>query len=1695
MEAVQLDLFEFAAMQAAIQPKVQESPKPVRPRNFQNDGLHPMPTTPAARIEANFKAIRLLKELGARTPSHEEQITLSQFSGWGGLTEVFMEDNRHYQTLKELLPDEEYQTAQNSILDSYYTPESIIDFMWDIARGELGIKSGKVAELGAGTGNFIGFAPGQNAYAFTAVEIDRISGSIAKTLYPQADVRIASLENVKLPQQFDLVIGNVPFGKYAPYDRNYRSYNAWNLHNYFIARALDCLKENGCAVLLTSSSTMDKPGSMPQITNGLAGLVKAYRLPNNTFAGTEIVADILILKKGVRENLSGNLQWIDTADNTGRIEVNCYFAQHPEHVFGKLSNTGRMYGKLNTPTVLPDGKSLKEHFDVARKAFMRTLPEIPENTDLFGNALPETTAPKVEVVSYAERTNIPEEKEPPEECREYSIFSTLDTVYQVIDGIGRRMKDRKGGNLTLKEAQKVHSFVKIKHALNELIEAQLNFDSTDSEIEELRLRLRCIYNDHVAKYGVLSNKTVHKYCVEDPEYLKVAAIENCRKVTETNKAGIKTTKKVYEPGDILFKRTQWPWREPDHAENIVEAGLISHAYRNRIDLEYIARITGKDTESVKAELLASGEYFHDPTSNQIELKSRYLSGHIRMKIEEARKRGLTANVEALKAVLPKPLTIEDIDFTLGSFWLPAEVVQEWISRDLNGKVEVRYDADSDSWKVSADYQSRQLLNQYNLDKLDTLELIELILNLKDPVICKSVWNPERREFVDVVDKEATLTARQYKNEIQNRFHDFVMDDRQLSREVEQVYNECFNNYVLQQYDLPPFDVYPGASSVIDGKPFILRAHQKRAVTRCIQENTLLAHTVGAGKTAVMITAAMELIRLKLATKTMIVVQNATLQQFAEFAPKLYPTARILVATRQDLVKEKRKRFLGRIATGKWDIIIIAQSSFNMIEDNPDLVRAKYQAELDEMVHVQAARDAVSQLNRRQKKAQEQRKRSLKKNLDKLKDRHASEDIVYFDQLGVDCLFIDEVHSYKRNFFITKMTRVKGLDNAASQKAFSLTLKLDHIRAKTGGRNIYTATGTPVSNQLAELFNMIRYVSPDTLKKFHVDTFDRFASTFTQSETALEINAAGRFKMVTRFAKYTNIVELSKMFRSCADVILPEDLTGIPKPPIKGGHPEQISLPRTEQVSQFMNYLSDVYTWFEQLDHSKKKELTHIPLLIYGLSRKATIDLRLIAAGAKDDPGSKLNVCVNQILEKYHAYHSVRAAQVVFSDLYQLKDGKTVYFDVFREIKRKLVERGIPADEIAIINDYKTDKQRQEVFDMVNSGDVRVIMGSTQRLGTGVNMQERLAVEHDLDAPFRPADAEQRTGRLVRQGNILPEVEVIRYGMAETLDAGMYQILTRKQKFINDALKGKRRSMDEINDTSLDFASFSAQISGNPKLIRKVEVETRLRELQSLEYQFRRSIRRDEDLKSELERAIPRMERDIARMKELAAHPFPTDCPQIEINGVDLEGTPEYRVKQLANHLTNKGIYPAIQRARMERESAIVEIGFAKINGIEIELKAICPFELFRAREDLAVIRYRLAGESFYNGRLRVGSDVTTGHGLISSLKSVLEAKAREAVSEAANLEVNRQRLKQLTETGGRRVFKYADERIELQKELDKLLYELNELDLLHEERRIEEMPRLSDYLDLGVELISRDIEISDEPDEEDVENEALAKTA
>lgn len=1258
--------------------------------------------------------------------------------------------------------------------------------------------------------------------------------------------------------------------------------------------------------------------------------------------------------------------------------------------------------------------------------------------------------------------------------RDYTVFIQNHIAYQVIDGIGKLIRDSKGNILSEKERLKIVSYVEVRDALDELIEMQLNPLATDDVIESCRAVLNLRYDNHVYKFGVISNKIVHRLVVDDPEYLKVAAIENIKTIIEVNSSGVKTSRKVYEKGDIFSIRTQFPWTEPTTATNAVEAGLISYAYRHEINLEYIASMIGKNVDETKAELLSNGEYFINPEEDErIELKSEYLSGNIKRKIEGAAH--LPANVKALEEVLPKPLTIEDIDFSLGSFWIPSDLVEKWIAKDLSANVKVTYDSVQDKWEVMADYQARQLVTDYNVEELNAFDIISITLNLKEPVIRRKIVESDGTERY-VVNQEATLTARQFKNELCNKFHDFIMDDHESVRTIETIYNNTFNNHVVRQYTLPKFDVYPNAVSIVNGKKFILREHQKRAVTRCIEGNTLLAHCVGAGKTAVLITAAMELKRLKLATKSLLIVQNATLQQYAEFAPKLYPNGKVLIATKNDLIKEKRKRFMGRIATGDWDLIVMAQSSFDMIENNPDTVRTHFENQIYEL-------EKILNEKRSRPKDLERQLRSLKLRLKQLGDKQVSEDIVYFEELGIDALFVDEAHAYKRNFFVTKKESVKGLDRGASQKAFSLTLKINHIREKTGGRNIYFATGTPVTNTIAELWNMVRYVSPETLADYGVDTFDRFASTFTETETALEIDAAGRFKMVTRFAKYTNIIELSKMFQATSDVILSEDLKDIPRPPVKNGRPEQITIPRSTNITKFMGYLADLYAWFENLG-SEKKDYTHIPLLIYGLSRKATIDLRLIDSSAQDDATSKVNVCVMNAVQKYKEYDSVKGAQVIFCDLYQNSNGKRVFFNVYEELKRKLIANGIPAQEIAIINDYSTDKQKQNVFDQVNKGEIRIIIGSTGKLGTGVNIQERLAVAHHIDAPFRPSDMEQRNGRIIRQGNMIAEVEILMYGVEQTLDAGMYQILERKQKFINDAMKGKNaRNSKEINDTALDYATFSALISGNEQIKRKVSVETRLRELHALEYQFRRTIRRNAGLKETLLVSIPVVEQNILDLKGLVAkhESFDAENFSLEINGKIIAGDRAGKISALHSHITQK-TYAAISHARITKNAALIDAGIIKINDIMITLSGFCDTLYYGgADERSACVKYRLANYTFHNKNIKTGADVMSGSGLVTSVKHLLECKTEELSNELKNLEFAKERLAQLEATVGHEVFKHADERNALQKEYEQLLFDLNKANLLQDKKTFETMPCISDYIDLSAEITDK-IEVEEEHD-------------
>ena len=921
---------------------------------------------------------------------------------------------------------------------------------------------------------------------------------------------------------------------------------------------------------------------------------------------------------------------------------------------------------------------------------------------------------------------------------------------------------------------------------------------------------------------------------------------------------------------------------------------------------------------------------------------------------------------------------------------------------------------------------------YRVEDWDLFKLVETALNLKEPVVY-------RKEYVDgeeklVVDQEATLTARNYKNELQNRFRDFVLDSPDISEQLEEIYNSIFNSHVTREYELPEFSVYPGAVDIINGKRFVLRPHQKQAVSRCIEGNTLLAHCVGAGKTAIMVTTACELKRLRLASKTLIVVQNATLRQFAEFAPKLYPHARILIADKKDLVKEKRKRFMSRIAVGDWDMVIMAQSSFDMVKDDPDLVMRHYEEQLAELEDLIEESENPASI-----KEAERQKKQLEKMMDKLNDRKNEEDIIYFSDLGIDALFIDEAHAYKRNFFPTKMQRVKGLDRGASQRAFSLSLKIKYIMEKTGGRNVYFSTGTPVTNVIAELWQMIRYLSPATLEEFSITTFDRFASVFCGTETALELDSAGRFRMIERFCKYCNVLELSKMFRTVADVVLSEHLTEVDRPPIKGGKPEQISIPRSPIISRVMDYLCDLYEWYENSDD--KRELSHIPLLIYGMSRKVTIDPRLLDHRFPEDPNSKLSICSRKILDKYKEYDSIRGAQIVFCDLYRNSE----VFNAWEELRRKLMIGGIPAAEIAVIGDYNTDKQKSDLFDRVNAGDVRVIIGSTMKLGTGVNIQERLAVAHHIDCPFRPSDVEQRDGRIVRQGNILEEVEIIRYGIEQTLDAGMYAILERKQKFINDAMIGRcSRTIEEINDDcALDYASFSATISGNPKLKRKVVIETRLKELDALERQHRRNARLRQDQKKSLATLIPAMKEEIPQLEAFIAK-----YPTCELGSLPIR----YGNRELTGTLREKGetLNRIITSAYM---TAVRECSFMKPEGVQVmETLSVGDFEFHltaKAQRGLnsfdphkSYVVYQLRNLALPNLPVKLRTEASDGDSLLYGIRKMIQDKPIELGKCKLELEAKIARLEKLHAVP-QEEFDAGKEKSELSLELEQIIFELN----------------------------------------------------
>lgn len=1663
-EMVQIGLFDYAnefLAETPAKPKrvIKERPL-IDPALFyigksENMNIKDLSTLPeggnVSKIKTNISAIKIAKKFqDENILSTEEKAQLIQYVGWGGVSQAFDPNHKQYSTeLKEVLTDEEYRSARKSILNSHYTPTHVIKAMWKIAT-HMGFKQGSVAEFGAGTGHFLGMAPAmlQSKVDFTTVEIDKISSLILNALYPQAIHHNAPLEKIEFKNQFDLVIGNVPFGQEKIYDKKYPKFN---LHNYFIARSIDALKEDGIAILLTSSSTMDsKSPEARKYFSERASFIGAIRLPNITFkanAGTEVVTDILVFHKN--QNDCGqsiiNIEEVETADNTGAAFINEYFAKLPQQMYGQLSNTGRMYGNTGSTTLV------NKH-EINLKCQLLSTPEaFPAN--IIKQHKP---SPALSMFKEPE-----EEISAPANVKDYSIFLHEDSVYESFNGRGNLLRNQNGQQLSNNDIDKAKSFIVLKDYLNKLLSLQLDEYAGDNEVESTRRLFNQEHDLHVKKFGYINQKLVHKHLVDDPDYIKLAAAENVNEKIKTLSSGKKSLTKEYSKGDIFFQRTQFPWKEPILAKNIVEAGIISHAYRHEINLEYIKKMMNLNTpKEAKQYLLDSGEFFENPETKVIELKSQYLSGNVAKKLEAAEKFAVSNseyknNVSALIAIQPAPLQIEDIDFKLGSYWLPAETIKNWIFDKLKTKCEVEYHIGTDKWELSPDYHKRYQITDYKISSMDVFDIILLTLNLKDPIVRVKIIDRDGNEKY-VIDQEETLAARQIQQEMVDSYKSFVLNDEESSQKIENNYNEFFNNHVDREYHLPVFDIYPNAAEYINGERFLFRNHQKKAVSRCIEGNSLLAHCVGSGKTAVMITAAMELKRLQLATKSLIVVQNATLEQFAAFAPKLYPNARILVAEKKDLVKAKRKRFLSKIGTCNWDIVIMAQSSFDMIKNDPEIEKKYFQEQIDELDEIMeelrnnGARYSLKDVVRSQKQ--------LQGRLDKLSDKINEEDIVYFQELGIDALFVDEAHAYKKNFFVTKKERIKGLDTSASQKSFGLSVKIKTIREKTNGRNIYFATGTPVTNTLAELWNMVRYISPETLEDYHIETFDQFASTFTETETALEIDAAGRFKMVTRFSKYTNVAEMSKMFKTVADVVLSEDLKDVKRPPIKGGAAKNINISRSENISTYMEYLGKLYEWYENLDD--KREYSHIPLIIYGQSRKATIDMRLIDSRFPDDPASKLNTCVNNLFDKYREYDFQKGAQVVFSDLYQNKVDNTVYFNAWGEIKRKLILKGIPVNEIAVISEFTTDKQRADLFRKVNSGEIRIVIGSTIRLGTGVNIQERLVVAHHIDAPFRPSDMEQRDGRIIRQGNIFEEVEIFRYGIEQTLDAGMYQILERKQKFINDAMKGRAsRSVKELNDTAMDYATFSATISGNEKLKRKVVLETSVRQLKILEMQFYRSQRRNKYTQQQLENNIPLLKKDFKNAEKLIGQSkgFSEEDISISMKGIDYNSNNSEQMEALHEKILQDGIYVANAKSKRSYVPETVMLGEVATGGLKFNLSVECHFHGGESSLNFKLSDYNFSFLNITN-EIKMSSSrylVTIASRMIEKNKVELEKLKRIIISDELKLENIQKTL--IHE------FAHSEKLSKSQIELKEIIFELNAQNSSSNESITIGRPQLSEF--------------------------------
>ena len=1397
------ELFGYEGeFQPYLKPEVEEIV--TEPHNFRIQDNDLGAGGPKAKYKANMEAIHLLQTLEQeeRLATPEEQEILSRYVGWGGIPQAFEEKNsswtNEYLELKNTLSPEEYSAARASTLNAFYTSPTVIRSMYE-ALENMGLKQGNILEPSCGVGNFMGLIPeSMNKAKMYGVELDPVSGKIAKQLYQKNKIAVQGFEETSYPDSFfDCVIGNVPFGSYQVSDRRYDRHH-FMIHDYFIAKSLDLIRPGGVVAVVTSSGTMDKQNpAVRQYIANRAELLGAIRLPNNAFqrnANTSVVSDILFFQKRDRASIE-EPEWLNLKETPEGYSVNAYFAEHPEMVLGEFTTESTQYGKQEVTVKPKEGITLEEQLKEAVQNIHGTITEL----ELSDTELEE------DVVS------IPADPD----VKNFSYTVVNDEVYYRENSVMNRME------LPAMTAERVKGMVKIRDVTNELIQCQME-EGSDEQITKLQGKLNEEYDTFTAKYGLLSSNANKRAFSQDSSYCLLTSLEFLNDKGELKRKA-----------DIFTKRTIRRAETVTSVDTASEALAVSIGERAGVDLSYMAQLSGKTEEELTEEL--AGIIFKNPISEKWEPSDEYLSGNVREKLQIAKQFAedhpeYQVNVQYLEQVQPKDLDASEIEARLGATWISEDYITRFMAETFHtpryyvgSKVKVQYAEVTGQWNVMGknvdSYGNALVTSTYGTQRANAYRLLEDALNLRDTKIYDTVQDAdgEHREL----NRKETMLAQQKQELIKEEFKEWIFKDLHRREDLCKIYNERFNSIRPREYDGSHIQ-FVGMNPEITLMP-----HQKNAVAHVLYgNNTLLAHCVGAGKTFQMIAAGMESKRLGLSQKNLYVVPNHLTEQWGSDFLRLYPGANILVATKKDFEPANRKRFCSRIATGDYDAVIIGHTQFEKIPLSRERQIAMLEQQIaditfsiEEAAHQAGQNYTIKQL--------EKTKKSLQARMKKLNDQTRKDDVVTFEQLGVDRLFVDESHSFKNLFLYTKMRNVAGISQTDAQKSSDMFMKCRYMDELTGGRGITFATGTPVSNSMTELYTIMRYLQYDTLMRMGMGHFDSWAATFGETVTAIELSPEGTgYRAKTRFARFFNLPELISIFKEAAD-IQTSDMLNLPVP--EAEFINEVLKPSEEQqemVSAFSERAESVRAGLVNPTEDNMLKITND-------GRKCALDQRLLNELLPDAEKSKVNTCVENAFQVWDEGKTDRTTQLIFCDLSTPKgDGS---FNVYDDVREKLVARGIPKEEIAFIHEYNTEAKKAELFAKVRAGQVRILMGSTPKLGAGTNVQDRLIALHHLDCPWKPSDLEQQEGRILRQGNQNDKVKIFRYVTENTFDAYMWQILENKQKFISQIMTSKSpvRACEDVDDTALSYAEIKALATGNPYIKEKMDLDVQVSKLKLL----------------------------------------------------------------------------------------------------------------------------------------------------------------------------------------------------------------------------------------------------------------------